>query len=423
MNLLLKQLTLFEPTHSLHLQICDVFIQNGIIKEIQPDLSIESAEVIHAKDCYLSIGWTDIGVQIGEPGYEHREDLESVTKAAVAGGFTTIAAFPNTHPVIQSKSEVNFLRQYAANSIVDILPIGAITHTTEGTELTELYDMRKSGAIAFSDGEKSIQHTGVMLRALQYVKAFDGIIMNHPHDKYIAGDGQMHEGSISTRLGMKGIPSLSEELMLQRDIELLDYADSRLHVHNISTTESVSLIRRAKERGLRITASVSALHLAFTEESLANFDTSFKVIPPLRAKTDQEALKKGLADQTIDFISSNHVPLEEEAKFLEFPYAKFGVIALQTAVTSSIKSMSDLLSAEQIIEKWAHQSRKALELDVPTIKTGTKANLTLFDPNKTWEVSKNNLYSKSKNSPFLGKLIKGKTILVINNGQIWKADD
>lgn len=422
MNLLLKQLILFEPTHPLHLQTCDVFIQEGVIQEIQPDLSIENAEIIEAKGCYLSIGWTDIGVQIGEPGYEHREDLASMTQAAAAGGFTSIASFPNTHPIIQSKSEINFLRQYATSNLVDILPIGAVTSATEGAELTEMYDMRQSGAIAFSDGKKSIQHTGVMLRALQYVKAFNGIIVNHPHDKYTAGEGQIHEGAVSTRLGMKGIPSLSEELMLQRDVELLDYADSKLHVHNVSTVESVSLIRRAKERGLKITASVSALHLAFTSENLEDFDTNFKVKPPLRTNTDQEALKKGLADETIDFITSNHVPLEEESKFLEFSYAKFGAIGLQTAFSSSLSAMDGLLSTPKMIEKWAYDSRKALELDIPSIKVGENANLTLFDPNKTWKVSKSNLYSKSKNSPFLGKNIKGKTILTINNGKIWKEE-
>ncbi|MEL6943609.1 MAG: dihydroorotase, partial [Bacteroidota bacterium] len=259
-------------------------------------------------------------------------------------------------------------------------------------------------------------------RALQYVKAFNGIILNHPHDKHIAGNGQIHEGRVSTRLGMKGIPALSEELMLQRDIELLDYSNSRLHVHNISTVESVSLIRRAKDRGLRITASVAADNLAFIEEDVSKFDTNLKILPPLRASSDRTALKKGLSDGTIDFVCSNHVPLEREAKFLEFPYAKFGAIALQTAVASSIESMKEHLSVEQMIEKWAYGSRKALSLSVPIIKKGEKANLTLFDPNRVWEVSSSTLYSKSKNSSFTGKELRGKTILNINKGRIWKAD-
>jgi len=422
MNLLLKQLTLFEPTHPLHLQTCDLFIQDGIIKDIQTEIAIENAEMIDGKGCYLSIGWMDFGVQIGEPGFEHREDLQSVSAAAAAGGFTEIAAFPNTKPVIQNKSDVSFLKQFSKNQLINIIPIGAISHDTAGKEITEMYDMHRSGAIAFSDGKKSIQHAGLMLRALQYVKAFNGIIVQHPNDYSIASDGQMHEGSISTRLGMKGIPSLAEELMLQRDIELLDYTDSRLHIHNISTAESVGIIRRAKERGLKITASVAALNLAYTDNALATFDPNYKVQPPLREDTDRKALLKGIKEGVIDFVTSNHVPLEQEVKFLEFAYAEVGTIALETAVATSTTALQGVLQTEEVIEKWTHASRKALQISIPEIAIGQIANLTLFDPEKEWVVTAKNLYSKSKNTPYISQKIKGKVVMTFNNQKIWRAD-
>ncbi|MEM0991439.1 MAG: dihydroorotase [Bacteroidota bacterium] len=425
MRLLIKQTKLFEPTHPLHLKLCDIFVVNGVIEDIQAQIEVADAEKIEANGTWTSIGYMDIGTQIGEPGYEHREDFQTVTAAAAAGGFTAIASFPNTHPVIQSKAKVNFLKNYAKENLVNFLPIGATTKDTEGKEMTEMYDMHQAGAIAFSDGEKPIQDTGMLLRVLQYAKAFNGIVVNHPHDQFV-GQAQMHEGSVSTKLGMKGIPSLSEELMLQRDIELLAYTNSRLHVHNISTATAVEMIQAAKARGLNITASVSALHLLFNHNALSDFNPNFKVLPPLREETDRIALLQGVADGTIDCITSNHVPYEVESKFLEFSYAKFGAIALETAFITSWNALQSVLSPAQIIERWAFASRKAFDLNIPSIEVGAKANLTVFDPEKTWTVKGTSLYSKSKNSPFIGQQIIGKTILTINNHKaynIWQSQE
>ncbi|MEM9886353.1 MAG: dihydroorotase [Bacteroidota bacterium] len=419
MKWLIQQAKLFEPSHELHLQVCDLLIEDGIIKSIQKEIVAKDAEQIEGKEACLSIGWLDVGTQIGEPGYEHREDFESITAAAAAGGFTALATFPNTHPVIQSKAKVNFLRNYSNGNLVNFLPIGAATKDTAGQEMTEMYDMYKAGAVAFSDGKKSIQDTGMLLRVFQYTKAFDGIVINHPHDHF-ASHAQMHEGSVSTRLGLKGIPSLAEELMLQRDIKLLNYTEGRLHVHNISTAKSVHIIRSAKKRNLKVTASVAALNLLFNHEALADFDPNFKVLPPLREESDRKALIEGLQDGTIDFITSNHVPYEVESKFLQFSYAEFGVIGLETAFSNSLQALKEVLNLEEIIEKWAYANRRALGIDIPIIKVGELANLTLFHPERSWKVEEKSIRSKSKNSPFIGQRLLGKTLLTVNKGKLYR---
>lgn len=416
MKWLLQQVKLYEPNHALHLQTCDVLIENGIIQAITSEVKAEKATVVDGRNCWLSIGFMDIGVQIGEPGLEHREDLNTVTAAAAAGGYTAIAAFPNTLPVIQSKSGIQFLKNYSTQQLVDVLPIGAVTHKTEGEDLTEMYDMAQSGAVAFSDGGQAIQNAGVLLRAMQYVKAFQGIIIHHPNEQHIAGEGQIHEGSVSTQLGLKGIPSLAEELMLQRDIELLDYANTRLHVYMVSTTESVSILKRAKERGLKITASTSPLHLTTTHEALSEFNAQLKVLPPLREEKDRVALLNGIEQGVIDCITSAHVPLEQEKKFLEFSYADFGAIGLETALSICLQ----VLSPEQLITILAYQNRKALKQTIPTIAVGEVANITLFDPELEWTVTESSLHSKSKNTPFLGKQLKGKVQLTMNRGKVWR---
>ncbi|MEM1327831.1 MAG: dihydroorotase [Bacteroidota bacterium] len=418
MNTLVQQVKLYEPTHPLHLQQCDILIEDGIIQRIAQNISDDSANVLPAEGCWASIGFMDIGVQVGEPGLEHRETLESVCAAAAAGGYTAIASFPNTEPVVQSKSELRFLNRYSESQLVDILPIGAITKNTAGKDLTEMYDLSANGAIAFSDGDHTIQHSGVLLRALQYAKGFNGIIIHHPDDAHISGEGQMHEGSVSTQLGLKGIPSLAEELMLLRDIELLDYTNGQLHVHLISTAESVHIIRRAKERGLNIAASTSPLHLNYNHESLSDFDTQFKVKPPLRAASDQQALLKGIQEGVIDCISSAHTPLEQEAKFLEFPYAEFGALGLQTALSLCLQ----VLTPEETIDILGYKNRKAFGLDIPTIKEGKMANLTVFHPEATWKVRESTLMSVSKNSPLLNHMIKGEVWFTFNKGYFYESE-
>jgi dihydroorotase len=389
-----------------------MLIEDGIIQKIARSIQDDDAKLLPTQNCWASVGFMDIGVQVGEPGFEHRETLESVCAAAAAGGYTAIASFPNTQPVVQSKSEVQFLRRFTEQQLVDILPIAAITKDTKGKDLTEMYDLSRHGVIAFSDGDHSIQHAGVLLRAMQYANGFNGTIIHHPNDMNISSDGQMHEGSVSTRLGIKGIPSLAEELMLLRDIELLDYTHGRLHVHLLSTAESVNVIQRAKERGLSITASTSPLHLNFNHEALNNFDSQFKVSPPLRAESDRQTLLKGVKEGIINCISSAHRPLEHEAKFLEFPYAEFGTLGLQTALSLCLK----VLTPERTIEILSYKNRQAFHLDVPTIKEGAVANLAVFDVDTEWTVTASSLYSISKNTPLLGQVLNGKVLYTFNRG-------
>ncbi len=417
MKLLIRKATIIDPNSPYHRKLVDVFIENDKITSIGAALKLKADQTVEMDGAYLSPGWIDIGVQTGDPGFEHREDLRSVSAAAAAGGFTCIAAQPNSEPVVDNKSGVNYLLQQSKNQLVDVLPIGAITVGCKGKDITEMIDMRRSGAIAFSDGDHPLQDNGMMLRALEYVKAFSGIVINQPLDQAIALNGEMHEGVVSTSLGLKGIPNLAEDLMVQRDIYLAEYADSRVHLANISTSHSVELVRRAKAKGLRVSCSVAALNLAFDDRSLMGFDSGFKVMPPLRAQEDIASLMQGLKDGTIDLISANHVPLEEEQKKLEFPYAGFGAIGLETAFAMVNTRLEGLLNMEEIIAKFASNPRRLFELPEVTIREGAKANLTWFHPTLAWTFDRKNIYSKSLNTPLLGQQLQGRVLGVVNNGK------
>ncbi len=416
MQIIIKNALVLHSQSDFHQKKVDILIKNGVIQDIAPNIEVSVEQEIDAEGAFVAPGFVDIGAFVGDPGLEFREDFESAGKAAAFGGFTTVAIQPNTVPALHSKTEVLYVKNKTKNDLVDFLPLGALSHDCKGENISEMYDMYESGIKAFTDGVKTVKDSGLMLRALQYVKAFDGLIINHPFEKSVAQGGQMHEGVMSTSLGMKGIPSLSEEMMLVRDLYLLEYADGTLHVQNISTARSVDLIRQAKAKGLRVTASVAAINLAFDDNSLENFDTKLKVEPPLRAQSDIEALKKGLADGTIDSINSNHLPLDEESWNLEFPYAAFGALGLETAV--AVANTFSGLNPEQLVEKFAFAPRHILKQAIPKIEKGCEANLTIFNPNTEFIYTEKNIFSKSKNSPFVGKVLKGKTLAVLNNKKI-----
>lgn len=418
MNRLIRNAIIVDPASSYLGNQTDLLIVDGIIREIAPGLSDQQAdEILDLKGASLSPGWLDIGAQTGDPGLEHREDLRHVAEAAMAGGFTAIASFPNTEPAVHSKTEVHYILQQTRNELVDFFPIGALSHDCAGKEITEMLDMQAAGAVAFSDGKIPVAHAGLLLRALLYAKAFDGVILNYPYDNTVVPGGQMHEGVISTQMGVKGIPSLAESLMVQRDIDLLAYSESRLHLHNISTARSVALIRAAKQAGLQITCSVPALNLLFTDVDLEGFDAYLKVLPPLRTDDDRSALIEGLQDGTIDAITSNHAPLEVEAKELEFTYAKFGAIGLETAYATAQTALGDALSPTQLVDKLAVQPRKILGLDVPTIAIGQRAELTVFDPAMRWTFTEKDIRSKSNNTPFIGRELTGRPLAIVKGDQ------
>ncbi len=416
MKFLFKNATIIDPNSKYNGKTTDVLIEDGKIVEIKKKIEAGQAEIIQIKGICLSPGWVDVGTQICDPGFEHREDLESAAAAAAAGGFTRILAQPNTSPAIQSKSEVLYLEQSTRDFPVTFQAIGALSADLKGENITEMSDMNAAGAIAFSDGDKPVQSTGLLMRALQYVKAFDGIVINHPHDKDIAGKGQVHEGYVSTTLGLKGIPSLAEDLMVRRDIALAEYTDSRLHIANISTEGAVKVIKAAKKKGIKVTASVAVMNLMFDDENVASFDPNYKVLPPLREKSDQKALIKGLKSGTIDFISSNHTPWEAESKSLEFSYAEFGVTSLQTAFSLSNTHLKGF-SAEELVQKWSLSPRKIFGLPSATIQVGEEAELTAFLPTEKFTLTTSSNLSKSKNTPLLDTELTGKVVGIFNKKQ------
>ena len=421
-QLLLRQVRIIAPNQpELDGQVRDILIENGKITKIDTQIVVNTEgdmKIFDQPNACVSIGWFDVGTQTGDPGFEHRENLESVAKAAMAGGFTALAPFPNTEPAIHSKTEILYIKNSTQPYLVDFEPIGALSVDCKGKDMAEMLDMRSVGAVAFSDGRRSVQDSGLLLRGMQYAKIFDGLIFNLPNDKTIAPHGEIHEGEVSTSLGLSGIPSMAEELMVQRDLQLLEYADSRLHCHNISTAGAVVLVRGAKKRGLKVTASVAALNLCFTDNVLRGFNTNFKVMPPLREESDRLALIEGLKDGTIDFIVTNHTPIDEEGKNLEFPYADFGAIGLETTFGLVNHFLHEVFSIQDFIEFLAYNPRHVLGLELPQIAVGATANLTLFDVGKSWTFNEKNIVSKSKNTPLVGQILRGVVLGVVNNGQI-----
>lgn len=416
MNLLITGVTIADPNSQFHQKTCDVRVEQGKITAIGSKLqSSGKEEVFDGAGAILSPGFFDLNCSIGDPGFETKEDVETGTRAAMAGGFTGLAVLPHTNPIVHSKGEIAYIISKAAGNLVDVLPIGAVSRDLEGKELAEMYDMQQAGAVAFSDGNKPICDDGFMSRALQYIKGFSGLLMVHPENKSISGKSQINESKTSVLLGMKGVPALAEEMHISRDIFLATYHEAPLHISNISTAGSVALIKKAKKDGLKISCDVAAHHLVFTEELLNDFDSNYKVKPPLRGKSDVKALINGLKDGTIDAVCSQHRPQEIEFKAVEFEIAAYGIIALQTVLPLMLKAGLD---ATQIAEKLAINPRKLLNLEVPVIAENEVANFTVYHPTQEWEYNATNNQSKSANSPLLNKKLTGKVQLVYNNKQL-----
>jgi dihydroorotase len=408
---LLKNITVLDNTSEHNGKKVNVLIENGKIAKIGAAVEDAALEIIDFSGSYLAPGFCDLYVNINDPGFEYREDISSVANAAIAGGFTTICATANNHPITQTKAQVEYILNNAKNTPITILPIGAVTENFDGKTPTEMLDMHYAGAIAFSDVPHGIKDSGVLLRALQYVQPFNGLIITMPFDKTLVGDGQVNESEISVRMGMKGITNLSEYSVVQRDIELLKYTGGKLHFVGISTKESIELIRKAKAEQLNVTCSVFVHHLISDESDVKNFDSNYKVFPPLRTQDDQQALIEGLKDGTVDCISTQHTPLNIDEKNVEFEVADFGIIGLETAFGLLNKKLENVISKERLIELLSTNPRKI-------INQKTNSDFIILNFEEEYTFSEKNIKSKSKNTPYIGKPLKGKVKAVFSKGKL-----
>lgn len=418
MTILIRQAHIIDPHSPFHRSRQDIFIENGLIKKIGTLSGISADQEIEHSNLFISPGWMDLFVHFCDPGFEFKETLETGIDAAAAGGFTEVMVLPNTLPVVSGKSQVEYIVQKSKNAAVTVHPSGSITKNTEGKELAEMYDMNDAGAIAFTDGLVPVQSAGMLLKALQYVKAFKGIIIQIPDDNTIGTHGLMNEGIISTRLGLPGKPVLAEEILVARDIKLTRYADSKLHFTGVTSAKSLEYIKRAKQTDSIISCSVTPAHLFFCDEDLQTYDTNLKLFPPLRSVGERKSLKDAVLNGLVDCISSHHQPHEYDSKICEFEYAKPGMIGLESCYGAIGAVFGDQLTVEKWVELISINPRKILGLDLPSIKEGAIANVTMFDPEITYTFTEDAIKSKSKNSAFIGKELKGKVIGIINNKQL-----
>ena len=414
----IRKARLIDPQSDFHNKVVDVLIDKGVIINIASSIKVEGALEIKEKGLCISPGWVDVFADYCEPGYEHKETINTGLACAASGGFTEVFLGPNTQPVVSTKSIVQYTLQKGSGNIVSIHPLGTATQNGDGKELAEMMDMRSFGAIAFTDGWKPVQNTGLMLKALEYIKAFHGIMLQIPVDTSLSSGGLMNEGLVSTKLGMAGIPALAETIMVHRDIELVKYTRSRLHITGISTAESVEMIRKAKAEGLTVTCSVTPYHLALTDEALANYESVYKVSPPLRTEADRLALIEGLADGTIDCIASHHNPQDWDAKTKEFDYAADGMAIQELAFGILWNTLKDKISIDRLAEAMSTIPRDIFGLETAEIKKGNRANLTIFTPEGKYILTSSKVVSASKNNPFIGKELAGKVLGIINNNQI-----
>ena len=414
MNTIIRSAKIIDSKSPFHNQTADLLIVDGFIKKIGTALpNTDNAEELKLDNLHISQGWFDSSVSLGEPGFEDRETISNGLDVAAKSGFTAIALQPNSFPVIDNQAQVNFVKNKANGFATQLFPIGALTKESEGKDMAELYDMKNSGAVAFGDYTKSLDNANLLKIALQYVQDFDGLVIAFAQDAKIKGNGVANEGVVSTRLGLKGIPDLAEELQIARNLFLLEYTGGKMHIPTITSAKSVQLIKEAKAKGLNVTCSVAVHHLVLTDEKLEEFDTRYKVTPPLKTESDRQALLNGVLDGTIDLITSDHNPIDIEHKKMEFDLAKNGTIGLESA----FGALMTVLPLETIIEKFT-AGKSIFSIANHSISEGEIANITLFNPEGTSVFTNENILSKSKNSAFLEISLTGKAYGILNQGKL-----
>ncbi len=414
MNLLLKAATIIDNTSLFHKQTKDILIENGIITKIADSIkNTSNLKELTLENLHVSQGWFDTSVSFGEPGFEERETIENGLITAAKSGFTAVAVNPNIFPAADNKSTIEFLKNKGAGSATELYPIGNLTKEGKSQDIAELFDMKNSGAIAFGDYNHAVSNANLLKIGLQYAQNFDALILSFPQDNSIAGQGLVNEEENSTRLGLRGIPALAEEMQIARDLFILEYTGGRLHIPTISTANSVSLIEAAKKKGLKVSCSVAAHHLVLTDDELKNFDTNTKVLPPLRGPKDIEKLLLGIDNGIIDIITSDHNPIDVEHKKVEYQNASFGSIGME----SLFGALNKVVKLETLIECLTKNPRELFGITQPSIKENEKANITLFNPDFEYVFSEENIHSTSNNSIFLNKKLKGNVYGVLSNGK------
>jgi len=409
-TLLIKNAQILNPGTPVTGETNDIVVQHGKILTIGTNLQFPDAELRDLEGAYLAPGLMDHFCWNGDPGYEHREHFDTLVHAASRGGFTDLALLPNTYPAVDKKSMIDLLRKKSQHTQLGIYPYGTISEKAEGAELAELHDMAAAGAVGFTDGTSQHLNYALLFRALEYVKMFEGLVVCTPTDRKIFGKGQIHEGSVSTKLGLKGIPVSSEIMALDQCIELLRYTNSKLHIAGVSSARAVEKIKSAQNEGLSLTASVPVWNIAFTDEAVDGFKNDFKFDPPLRSESDRLALISGIQDGVLSCIYSQHIPWDPEKKNLEFPFSSPGSISLQTSFLLSLQILSPHMSIEQIIHLWTHGPRQILGLQNITITEGQPLKATAFSTSGQTILNTLSNQSISTNSPLWDKPIPGKIL-------------
>ncbi len=422
MRLFIKEVEVIDSGSTFNGMKVNILVDKNKISAINPAKEPKADKVIELPGLKISPAWLDMRVFSGEPGEEYREDLQSLSNVLMHGGFASALLMPNTTPVMQQKADIRSVLATQKDQLVKLLPAAAISKNCEGEEMNEMLDLHHAGAVAFTDGAQPLWNSDLLVKTLQYLQKFDGVLINFPQDRMLAMYGQMNEGLASTGLGMKGIPNVAEEIMIQRDLELLRYAGGKIHFSCISTAKSVFLIKAAKKEGLKVSCDVNIHHLILEDSKLESFDTNYKLLPPLRNKRDREALIKGVNEGTIDVIVSGHQPYDEDHKKMEFDQADFGIMGAQILYPLYNKYLSKKMKLDVFIRAIEQNPKTILKVERSSIEEGAQANFTLFTDQTDWIFNAESNLSKSANSPFIGETFYAACVGVFAHANYFLAD-